>query len=115
MAGVVNSSGTANFSGAVNTPQTLATITSPTAVYQLIVDVSNMVSGDTLLAYANTIVLNGGTARSVLYQTFTGAPTGNGDQVWYSAPFFSDQSIAFILNQSTGSTGVAFPWKIIQY
>ena len=108
----VNSSGTAS-GNSIGSAYTLATITA-VATYVLVVDVAAMQAGDTTVVSAATKVLSGGAADSVVYQTFTGAPTGNGDQVWYSAPFFSDQQIVFSLNQTVGSAR-SYPWKVIQY
>jgi hypothetical protein len=108
----VNSSGSAT-GNAIGSAYTLATITT-TGTFQLVVDISAMASGDTTVLSATTKVLSGGNANSVLYQSFSGAPSGNGDQVWYSAPFFSDQQIVFSLNQTAG-TARSYPWKIIAY
>ena len=78
------------------------------------IDIAAMQGGDAFAINITTKILSGGSADSVIYQTYSGAPTGNGDQVVASAPIFSDQSIAFVVNQTAG-TGRSFPWKIVQF
>jgi hypothetical protein len=94
-------------------PVTLATITVQ-GTFILAIDIANMTGGDTIQIGTNYIMLSGGATHSLLLQSFTGAPTGIGDQVWMSVPFPSDVSIAYTLNQTAGISR-AFPWKIFQY
>jgi hypothetical protein len=98
----------------IGVEQTLADLTSPFAVYQMIVDVSNMQAGDVTNLRVYTRVLSGGGLDSALYQQISGAPTGYGDQVYLSLPVVSDQEIKFTLQQIAG-TARSYPWKVVSF
>jgi hypothetical protein len=98
----------------IGVEQTLADLTSPFVVYQLIVDVSNMQAGDVTNLRVYTRVLVGGGLDSALYQQISGAPTGYGDQVYLSLPVVSDQEIKFTLQQIAGSPR-SYPWKVVSF
>lgn len=98
----------------LNVEETLADLTSPAGVYQLYVDVNAMQAGDASALKIYTKVLSGGELGSIAYQALSGAPTGQGDQIWVSAPFFSDQEIKCTLEQTAG-TPRAYPWKLVTF
>jgi hypothetical protein len=110
----VESSGTQ--AATVGTEQTLADLTTPFAVFQLLVNVAAMQAGDVTELRTYTKVLPSDTlsACSALYQQISGAPTGNGDQVWVSLPIVSDQEIKFTLKQIAG-TARSYPWKVVSF
>jgi hypothetical protein len=108
----VQASGTQ--AASIGVEQTLADLTSPFAVYQMIVDVSNMQAGDVTNLRVYTRVLGGGALDSALYQQISGAPTGYGDQVYLSLPVVSDQEIKFTLQQIAGSPR-SYPWKVVSF
>ena len=99
----------------IGTEYVLADLTSPFAVFQVLVDISAMLSGDTVELRAYTKILSGGVLNSALYQNFTGAPTGLGDQIAISMPIVSDIDIRFTLKQTGGATGHNFPWKVVSF
>lgn len=74
-------------------------------------DISNMQVGDNAIIRVYTKVLSTGTLWSVIYQAFSNAPTGNGDQIAITLPVTSDQQISFTLQQPVG-TGRNFDWKV---
>jgi|SRR5215469_11148889 len=100
----------------IGTEHILADLTAPFAVFQMLVNVNAMLTGDTTELRIYTKVLSGDTitSSSTLYQQLIGAPTGNGDQVMISLPVVSDQEIRFTLRQTTG-TGRAYPWKVVSF
>jgi len=112
MSGSVYASGTAS-GNAINTPYTLATITT-SGTYVMVADIANMLAGDTVVLSGSIIVLAAGASHSVLYASFTGAPTGNGDQIWFSNPFYCCNQLIFSLNQTVG-VARTYPWAIISY
>jgi hypothetical protein len=109
---IVQASGTQ--AASIGVEQTLADLTSPFAVYQVIVDVSNMQAGDVTNLRVYTKVLLGGRLDSALYQQISGAPTGYGDNVYLSLPVVSDQEIKFTLQQIAG-TPRSYPWKVVSF
>jgi hypothetical protein len=109
---IIQASGT--LAASIGVEQTLADLTSPFAVYQMIVDVSNMQAGDVTNLRVYTKVLSGGGLDSALYQQISGAPTGYGDQVYLSLPVVSDQEIKFTLQQIAGSPR-SYPWKVVSF
>jgi hypothetical protein len=109
---IIQASGTQ--AASVGVEQTLADLTSPFVVFQLLVDVSNMQAGDVTELRIYTKVLAGGGLDSAIYQQLSGAPTGNGDQVMMSLPVVSDQEIKFTLKQIAGSAR-NYPWKVVSF
>lgn len=95
----------------IGTEHTLSDLTSPTAVFQLEVDVKNMTGTDTTELRVYTKVLSTSALDSALYQQLVGAPSGLGDQVVFTIPVISDQEIKFTLKQ-TADTGRAYDWKV---
>lgn len=93
----------------LGTTHTLKTITA-VGTYQLMVDSNTLVEGETLRLQAKTRILDAGADRIVQEAVYAHS---QGTNMKVSLPVFSDRSISFTLLQ-TGSTGVSFPWKIIQ-
>lgn len=100
----------------IGTEHTLSDLTSPFAVFQVQVNRNAMQSGDILELRIYSKVLAGDNIAnsSAIYQQYSGAPTGNGDQVAMSDPVVSDQEIKFTLKQTAG-TGRAYPWKVVSF
>jgi hypothetical protein len=111
---ILQASGTQ--AASVGTEQTLADLSSPFAVFQLLVNVNAMQAGDVTELRIYTKVLSSDTISncSALYQQISGAPTGNGDQVYLSLPVVSDQEIKFTLKQIAGSAR-SYPWKVVSF
>ena len=92
-------------------------LTSPNVpgTFTLHVDTAALASGDTLELRIYQIVLTGGTARQVYFQSFTG-PTQDGVQI--SVPVSNEltdtNALRFSLKQVAG-TGRSFPWKVLKY
>lgn len=100
----------------IGTEHTLSDLTAPFVVFQVLVNRNAMLSGDVLELRIYTKVLSGDTIAncSAIYQQYSGAPSGNGDQVVISMPVVSDQEIKFTLKQTAG-TGRAYPWKVVSF
>jgi hypothetical protein len=93
----------------LGTTHTLKTLTA-VGTYQLLVDTNALANGETVRLQAKTRILSGGGDRVVQEAVYANS---QGTNLKASLPIFSDQSITFTLLQ-TGSTGVSFPWKIVQ-
>jgi hypothetical protein len=111
---IIQASGTQ--AASIGVEQTLADLTSPFAIYQLIVNVNAMQAGDVTDLRIYTKVLSGDMIGncSALFQQISGAPTGYGDQVYLSLPVVSDQEIKFTLQQIAGSPR-SYPWKAVSF
>ncbi len=96
----------------IDTEHVLATITTA-GVFQLLVDVVNMVDGDELELRIDIKVLTGSTARTVFYATYAHEQGVDGNVV-ISPPIPSIYSIAFTLLQDAG-TGRVFDWAVYEY
>lgn len=105
-----NTSGTQT--ATIDTEHTLATITTA-GVFQLLVDVVNMVDGDELELRIDIKVLTGSTARTIFHATYA-HEQGVDANVVISPPIPSVYSIAFTLLQDVG-TGRSFDWAIYEY
>ncbi len=115
----VTAEATGTQSASVGTEHTLSTQTGA-KVFQLIVDIHNMVAGDTLELRAYMKVLTGGSAY-LAYQAYyagdpgDGATTGSsaqGEVVVISPPVASAYSVAFTLKQTAG-TSRNFDWAVV--
>lgn len=104
--------GSGTLTAVIGTEHVLADLTSPFAVFQVIIDVANMQTGDAVELQVYTSILNGGALHSAFFQPLNGPPTGKGDQIMPSMPIVSDQEIKFTLKQTAG-TGRAYPWKVV--
>lgn len=102
----VFSSGTQ--SATLNTPHTLATPTSAN-VYQLLVDCSNMGSGDVVKLAIKLKVLTGGTPAVLHQETLTGAQS---EPIFLSPPVTAPFGAGFTLEQTDG-TGRDFDWSVL--
>jgi len=112
MAGSVSSSGTQT--ATIGTEHTLKADSVP-AAYELHVDTNAMAGGDTLELRLKENVLSGGTVRSAVFFTRSGAAAEaapNGFIVCLG-PFFFDQGVTATLKQTAG-TGRAYPWKLLR-
>jgi len=98
----------------IGTEHVLSDLTSPFAVFQLLVDVINMATGDITELRIYTKVLSTGGLDSAIYQQLANAPTGSGDQVLISMPVVSDKEIKFTLKQIAG-TGRNYDWKVVSF
>lgn len=108
MALALESSGTKSTTGS-GTEDTLATLTG-TKVYQLFVDLNDMVDGDVLVVRAKYKVLNGGTSRILYQAAYTHA---QGEPIVCTVPIASDQEVVFSLIQSAGTASI--PWKVLSW
>lgn len=75
--------------------------------YQLVVDLANLAAGDSVTLRAKRKVLTGGTIRTWLEETFTGAQSA---PVVISIPFGGPYGTTLTLQQNTG-TGRSFDWS----
>jgi len=93
----------------LDTEETLTTQTDA-EVYILVVNLTNMASGDTTILRIKPKVLTGGAAALAFSQSFTGAQT---EVVVYSEPIASAHSVAFTLEQTDG-TARAYEWAVVK-
>ncbi len=111
MATVVEASGTQISAPGVE--QTLVTLTEG-KVYQLQIDLSARVNGDTFAVAGKTAVLAGGTVRSVWREVVYAGQLDAGG-LWTSIPLVGDddaQAVVFTLQQLRGY-GKPVPWKVL--
>lgn len=96
----------------LNTETTLNSVTPNTTdgVYQLFVDVSNMVAGDILEIRIREKVTSAGTQRAIFMSTLANAQGGD-SAIWVSPSLLLMHGWAMTLKQ-TGGTGRAFAWSI---
>lgn len=94
----------------INTEHTLNTTTPETTdgVFQVFVDVANMVAGDVLELRIKEKARTGDTQRQVLVATLAGAQS---DPLWVSPSLILMNGWDVTLKQTAG-TGRAFPWSI---
>lgn len=94
----------------ISTEHTLNTTTPETTdgVFQMFVDVANMVAGDVLELRIKEKCRAGDTIRQVLTSTLSGVQS---DPLWVSPSFVLLHGWDFTLKQTAG-TGRAFPWSI---
>ena len=77
-------------------------------VYQLFIDVANMVAGDVLEIRIKEKCRTGDTIRQLLLSTLAGAQS---DPLWASPAFVLLNGWDMTIKQTAG-TGRAFPWSI---
>jgi hypothetical protein len=77
--------------------------------YELHVDVSAMVGGDTTEIRLKEVVLSGGTENAVGYATYTGAAAD--PKIKLLGPIAFNRLVVATLKQTAG-TGRAYPWKL---
>ena len=90
-----------------------ATLTTQTTsgVYQLVVDLSGMASGDTIKVRVKTKYASLGTLRVALEDTYTDAQTSVPNK--YSVPITVDTEIACAVEQTAG-TGKTIYWSLLK-
>lgn len=98
----------------ITTEHTLRTDAAP-GCYELHVDTNAMAGGDTTELRLKENVLGGGTVRSAVFFTRSGAaaeaaPNG---LIVIIGPFAFDQGVTATLKQTAG-TGRSYPWKLIR-
>lgn len=106
MAVTVESSGTQT--ATINTEHSLVAPTGA-KVYQLLVDLGNLVNGDVLELRCKQKVLAAGTVREFLVATYANAQAS---KVVASLPLTAPQGAEFTLKQTAG-TGRAFDWAVV--
>lgn len=89
------------------TEDIVATINTP-RVLTFVVDLTNMVGGDTVTLKVKRKVRSGDTVRVVHSETFTGIQA---DPIAISVPVPSPHQAIFSITQEAG-TGRAFPWSV---
>lgn len=96
----------------INTEHILNTTSPETTdgIYQLFIDVANMVAGDTLELRIEEKVISAGTIRTIFCATLVGAQ-GADSAAWVSPSMILLHGWDMTLKQTTG-TGRAFPWSI---
>lgn len=99
----------------VGTEHTLQSVPDQRGDFQLIVDLSNMASGDVMELRAYQKTLAGGTSRVVALYTFYGAQPANA--LIFNSDFFlndltTEEGVKFTLKQTFG-TGRNFAWKVL--
>lgn len=94
----------------IGTEHVLNTTTPETTdgVFQMFVDVANMVAGDVLELRVKEKCRTGDTIRQILISTMAGVQS---DPLWVSPSFVLLHGWDFTLKQTAG-TGRAFPWSI---
>lgn len=94
----------------ISTEHVLNTTTPETTdgVFQMFVDVANMVAGDVLELRIKEKCRTGDTIRQILVSTMAGVQS---DPLWVSPSFVLLHGWDFTLKQTAG-TGRAFPWSI---
>ena len=105
-----NTSGTQT--AVISTEHTLATITTSN-VYQLVVDLSNMVNGDELELRIKVKALTGSTSRVVFFATYA-HDVGADSEIVLSPPVPAPFEFIATLKQVAG-TGRGFDWAIYEY
>lgn len=89
------------------TEDTVATITAP-RVLTFVVDLANMVAGDTVTLKVKRKVRSGDTVRVVYSEVFTGAQA---EPIAISVPMPSPHQAVFTITQEAGTPRV-FPWAV---
>lgn len=97
-------------SATLTTEHTLATITT-IGTYQLNVDTTNLVNGETLTLRAKTKTLSGGASGLAYEAVYKHA---QGDVQKFSVPIAILIEVVFTLRQD-GGTGRAFPWNVVAF
>ena len=94
----------------ISTEHTLNGTTPETTdgIYQLFIDVANMVAGDALEIRIKEKARTGDTQRQLLLATLAGAQS---DQLWASPSLILMNGWDMTIKQTAG-TGRAFPWSI---
>ena len=95
----------------VTTEHTLATITAA-GTYQLVVDTTNMVFGDTLELRVKVKARSASSSLEVFYASYSGAQ--GTDVIKLSPPMPAPFEFIATLKQTVG-TGRAFIWSIYEY
>ena len=93
----------------LDTEHTLDTETTA-GVYVLVVDMANLVAGDTVILRIKTKYASGGTSRLAYSAVFTHAQA---EPNKYSVPIPVDAEIICTLEQTDG-TGRDFPWNLLK-
>jgi len=93
------------------TTHTLATITDA-GVYQLFLDLNDMVSGDILDVIVEYKVTSGGTTRQMEKFTYLGDTLGS-NKVVFSDIYSVVNEIVFKISEVAGGT-ISVPWEIVQ-
>ncbi len=96
-------------SASLDTEHTLTTETTAD-IFVLVVNLSNMTTGDITTLRIKTKVLSGGSATLAFIRTFSGPQT---ELVVYSEPVPSAHSVAFTLEQTDG-TGRSYEWSVLK-
>jgi hypothetical protein len=79
--------------------------------YELHIDANAMIAGDTIVIRLKELCIPGGTLRSALYATFTGAIAEPNIKVLGPAAF--DLGVSATIQQTAG-TARTFPWKLLR-
>lgn len=93
----------------LDTEHTLATITTP-GIYQLQVDLNNMVLGDVLIVRSKLKVRSTGTTRLLTTSRYAHVPS---ELVAVTIPVVATNEVVFTIEQTDG-TGRAYPWEVVQ-
>lgn len=95
-------------------------ISSPNVVgvFQLSLDLNDMVDGDVIEVRIYQIVLTGGTARVLFVQGYYGAQPTDG-KIVLSLPIpnalTDTNSLRFSIKQTFGTAGISIPWAVKKF
>lgn len=112
----VTAQGSGTQTSVISTEHTLLDV-AVAGTFQIAVDKSAMLAGDTLELRIYDIVLTGGTRRVAYFQSYSGAQSAD-DMIAISVPISNDLtdagSLRFTLKQIAGSAR-AYPWKVLKF